>query len=492
MYLQQATAAPFQGTSEMSLHKFEEIKARQSQDRHRNNAARFQLFRALSDGRYRRGESLRLSNIANEYQLDGNSMLRIFRDLQALGMVTLSGEHSAIVISSDPKEMHEAYEIRAALEEMGGRAAAQALKGNTDELQYEVDAMRVAVQNDDLDAYAEHDVIFHRKILEASESDVLLRVWDSLHFDIRVRAAIGKVTGDLPVVVEEHQPIVDHLERGRGKEAGMLLRNHVETFLQLLKRSERISVFKRDMEVAKAVQNASFPQQSPSIPGLSVHSFYKPAQTIGGDYYDFLSLQDGRWGIAVGDVSGKGISAALVMASLQASLRTRALHPQADLSTLISDINRLVYKSSPVQFFASLFYAEYEPATRTLRYVNAGHNPPFVVRLNSWWCDVFQLKSGGTPVGALEGAQYPVTTFQLGIGDVLVAYTDGITEAEKTDGEMWGQQRLQRVLCSCGRQTPEKIIQCILDEVSAFTTGGSQKDDMTLVVVQVQEQQGLI
>src|SRR5438552_2581164 len=99
----------------MPLHKFDEIKARQFQDSHRNNAARFQLFRDLSDGRYRLGESLRLSNIATEYQLDGNSVLGIFTDLQALGMVTLSGEHSAVVISSDPKEMHEAYEIRAAL-----------------------------------------------------------------------------------------------------------------------------------------------------------------------------------------------------------------------------------------------------------------------------------------------------------------------------------------------------------------------------------------
>jgi sigma-B regulation protein RsbU (phosphoserine phosphatase) len=402
-------------------------------------------------------------------------------------MVTLSGEHSAVVRSADPKEMHEAYEIRAALEEMGGRAAARALKGSTGKLQDELDAMRLAVQNLDLDAYAEHDVKFHRKILQASENDVLLRVWDSLHFDIRVRAAIAKVTQNLPVVVEEHQPIIDHLERGQGKEAGLLLRDHVQTFLQLVKNSERRSVFKRDLEVARDVQNASFPQQNPTIPGLSVQSFYKPAQSIGGDYYDFLPLQDGRWGIAIGDVSGKGISAALVMASLQASLRTRALHPQADLSTLIGDINQLVYKSSPVHFYISLFYAEYQPATRTLRYVNAGHNPPFVLRRSSGWCDVFQLKPGGTPVGALEDTQYPVMTFQLEAGDVLVAYTDGITEAENADGQMWGQHRLEGLLCFRGRKTPQEIIQRILDQVSTFTEGGFQKDDMTLLVMQMEE-----
>jgi serine phosphatase RsbU (regulator of sigma subunit) len=470
----------------MSLHHHENTEATGARDGDRNRVARLQLFRDLSGGRYRPGESLVLDNIATEYQLDGDSVLEAFIDLQALGMVTLSGEHSAIVRSADPKEMYEAYEIRAALEEMGGRAAARALKGNTDELQYELEALRVAVQNRDLDAYAEHDVKFHRKILQASENDVLLRVWDSLHFDIRIRAAIGKVTGELPVVVEEHQPIIDHLERGRGKEAGLLLRNHVESVLQLLKRAERVSVIKRDLEVARDVQNASFPQQSPSIPGLSVQSFYKPAQSIGGDYYDFLPLQDERWGVAIGDVSGKGISAALVMASLQASLRTRALHPQADLSTLIADINRLVFKSSPVHFYVSLFYAEYQPATRTLRYVNAGHNPPFVLRRSSGWCEVFQLKSGGTPVGALEDSEYPVATFQLEIDDVLVAYTDGITEAENADGQMWGQQRLEKLLCLCGRQTSEEIVQRILDQVSAFTNGGSQKDDMTLLVMQVE------
>jgi sigma-B regulation protein RsbU (phosphoserine phosphatase) len=197
-------------------------------------------------------------------------------------------------------------------------------------------------------------------------------------------------------------------------------------------------------------------------------------------------LQDERWGIAIGDVSGKGISAALVMASLQASLRTRALHAQADLSTLIADINRLVFRSSPLHFYVSLFYAEYQPETRTLRYVNAGHNPPFVLRRSSGCCEVFQLKAGGTPVGALADSQYPVTTFQLEIDDVLVAYTDGITEAENADGQMWGQQRLERLLCLCGRQTSQEIIQCILDQVSAFTNGGSQKDDMTLLVMQVE------
>jgi len=132
--------------------------------------------------------------------------------------------------------------------------------------------------------------------------------------------------------------------------------------LEFLKKSESDSglhkAIRKDLEGAKDVQQAFFPPQSFSIPCLSCETFYQPARGIGGDYYDFLSLPEGRWGIAIGDVSGKGIGAALLMASLQASLRAQALHTHLELSTLIGDVNRLVYESSPTQYFASPFYAE--------------------------------------------------------------------------------------------------------------------------------------
>jgi DNA-binding GntR family transcriptional regulator len=187
--------------------------------------ARIRFVRDLVDGRYQLGERLLVAVIAKEYAFDCSSAVGVLADLHTLGMVTLSGPTSAFVRSPRPKEMYEAYAIRAALEEIGGRSAVASFKGNTSVQQREVDNMRVAVRNHDLDAYAEHDVIFHRSILEASQNDVLLRVWDSMIFDIRIRAAIGKVVSDLPEVVESHQPIVDALERGQGREAGLLLRN---------------------------------------------------------------------------------------------------------------------------------------------------------------------------------------------------------------------------------------------------------------------------
>lgn len=339
----------------MSCHDFQDSQTTRTDGNHNGSASkppRIRLLRDLLDGRYLKGQRLRLSNIAEEYGLDCDSASGVLADLHALGMVRLSEPTSAIVDSPNPREMHEAYEIRAALEEISGRAAAGSLKGNTAELRRELDAMRTAVRNQDLDSYAQHDVQFHRTILATSGNDVLLRVWDSLVFDVRIRAAIGKVMGDLPEVVESHQPIIDALERGQGKEAGLLLRNHVETFLQFLKKSELDSVFfHRDLEIARDVQNAFVPQRAPSIPGLSCEMIYRPAHSIGGDYYDFFPIQNGRWGIAIGDVSGKGIGAALIMASLQASVRAQALYPHSGPSTLINQVNRLVQESSPVDFW---------------------------------------------------------------------------------------------------------------------------------------------
>jgi serine phosphatase RsbU (regulator of sigma subunit) len=452
---------------------------------------RARLERDLFAGRYRPGQSVQLREIAAKYELDEQSVLKAFAEFQAVGMAKLSGNFSAIVQAPNPKEIQDAYEIRAGLEEIAGRTAAATLKGNTADLRRELEAMRLAVRDGNLDAYAEHDVRFHRAILKGSQNEVVLRVWDTLGFDLRIRAAIGKASKDLLEVVESHQPIIDALDRGRGREAALLLRNHVETFLEYLRKSESDSGFhkalRRDLEGAKDVQQAFFPPETLSIPCLSCETFYQPANEIGGDYYDFLSLQSGRWGIAIGDVSGKGIGAALLMASLQASLRAQALQPHLDLSALIENVNRLVYESSPTHSFASLFYAEYEPGTRVMKYVNAGHNPPIVVRPRNGSCDIYHLDAGGMPVGIFGDAQFPCTRFQFEVGDVFVAYTDGITEADNRQGEQWGVKRLENLLRSCSRATSEQIIRRILDEVSAFANGQPQRDDMTLVVMDVQQ-----
>ena len=275
-----------------------------------NGTERARLTKELLGGRYRPGQSVQLREIAEEYKLDNESVFKTLAEFQSFGMATLSGNSSAIIHSPNSKEMQEAYEIRAALEEIAGRTAATNLKGKTAGLQCELEGMRAAVRKGNLDAYAEHDVKFHRSILKASDNQVLLRVWDILGFDLRIRAAIGKVSKNLPEVVESHQPILEALEKGRGREAALLMRNHVETFLEYLKKSEAESgiqrAMRRDLEGAKDVQQAFFPPRSLSIPCISCETFYQPAHGIGGDYYDLLSLPDGRWGIAIGMYPEKG------------------------------------------------------------------------------------------------------------------------------------------------------------------------------------------
>ena len=269
------------------------------------------------------------------------------------------------------------------------------------------------------------------------------------------------------------------------------MRNHVETVVEFLKKSESESEFngvlRNDLENAKEVHRAFFPRKTPSIPGLACETFYRRARDIGGDYYDFLPLQDDHWGIAIGDACGKGIGAALLMASLQASLRAQAMHAYSDLSTLIADVDRLVLAASPKHLYASLFYAEYEVAKRELRYVNAGHNAPIVLRWKLDQCEVFRLEPSGTPLGLLESPQFTSTAFQLEKGDVFVAYTDGITESENACGEPWGQERLESLLRACRDCAPPQIVSRILDDVVPFAKDRPQKDDMTLLVAAVKD-----
>jgi sigma-B regulation protein RsbU (phosphoserine phosphatase) len=164
------------------------------------------------------------------------------------------------------------------------------------------------------------------------------------------------------------------------------------------------------------------------------------------------------------------------------------MHAHSDLSNLIADVDGLVLAVSPKHLYASLFYSEYDTATRVLSYVNAGHNAPIVLRWENSRCDVFHLGSTGTALGLLEGSQFTSTIFQLEKGDVFVAYTDGIMDSENHCGESWGQERLETLLRACRDCTPAQIVDRILDEILAFSKDGSQKDDMTLVVAAVKDE----
>ncbi len=256
-----------------------------------------------------------------------------------------------------------------------------------------------------------------------------------------------------------------------------------ETIRQEIAQRERLD---RELEIARDVQQHLFPQTLPRVDGLDFAGYCRPVEGVGGDYYDFLRLPPASLGVAVGDVSGKGIAAALMMASLQASLRGQTIRPCETLAEMIQNINRLVYDASSDSRYATFFYAQYDPASRILRYVNAGHNPPIVFRKGDQVRDVQRLEDGGTVVGLFADCHFDEGRVELQSGDVLVAFTDGISEAMNQLDEEFEEERLIEVLRGHKARTAADLISEILERVDAFRADARQHDDMTLVVVRVQ------
>jgi len=241
----------------------------------------------------------------------------------------------------------------------------------------------------------------------------------------------------------------------------------------------------RELEIAREVQERLFPQRLPLAPGLDYRGQCRPAREVGGDYYDFLELPEGKLGIAIGDVSGKGIGAALLMASLEASLRALALVCD-DLADLMNRVNSLVLDASSASRYATLFYAEYDPRSRQLCYVNAGHNPPVILRKSEAGFTVFRLENGGPVVGLLR-EHYEQQSFVLEPGDLIVLFTDGISESMNARDQEWGEERLIKFSKTCFGLPALEVTDRIMAAAEAFAAGASQHDDMTLVVLRILE-----
>jgi sigma-B regulation protein RsbU (phosphoserine phosphatase) len=239
----------------------------------------------------------------------------------------------------------------------------------------------------------------------------------------------------------------------------------------------------RELEIAQEVQAHFFPQRLPRVPGLDYCGQCWPAREVGGDYYDFLELPEGKLGIAIGDVSGKGIGAALMMASLEASLRGQAAVSH-DLAELMTRVNKLVYEASSANRFATLFYAEYDPRSRQLSYVNAGHNPPVILRKSDQECEVLRLETGGPVIGLLPQC-YQHQSFPLEPGDQIVLFTDGVSESMNARDEEWGEDRLIEFAKTCQGLPASEAMAQIRAAAEAFAAGAAQHDDMTLVVLRV-------
>jgi serine phosphatase RsbU (regulator of sigma subunit) len=259
---------------------------------------------------------------------------------------------------------------------------------------------------------------------------------------------------------------------------GFLLMN----LLVLLEVADRLSL-KRDLEVAREIQQAMLPEGLWSNPGVEAFGLTKPANTVGGDFYDILPQPDGRVIVALGDVAGKASPAALLMALLLAMLRT-LVDENLEIAALVERLNVQVARHAPPSRFITLFVASYDPRTGDMQFVNAGQTPPLLRRQNG---AIERLMTGGIALGMFAGATYEAGTAHLEPGDALVAYSDGITEAEDPTGEPFDEAGLERTLALYPGTFPEataaSVGQAIFDAVERHRRDSRLGDDLSVLVL---------
>jgi sigma-B regulation protein RsbU (phosphoserine phosphatase) len=245
--------------------------------------------------------------------------------------------------------------------------------------------------------------------------------------------------------------------------------------------AERIEAEQRaahEMEIARQVQARLFPQKQPALATLDYAGRCVQARQVGGDYYDFLDLGPGKLGVLLADIAGKGISGALLMANLQANLRSQYAIALEDPSRLLRSVNQLFFENTAESSYATLFFADYDDASRRLRYVNCGHNPPVLLRAGG---KAERLSATTTVLGLFDDWECPVEEQTLHPADILVLFSDGVTEAQSVDGEDFGESRLLGAIREHQRLSPSELLNRLLDIVQQFS-GTEQADDITLVV----------
>ncbi len=238
----------------------------------------------------------------------------------------------------------------------------------------------------------------------------------------------------------------------------------------------------RELQLAMEIQQRFQPTAPPIVPGYEFQGISFPCYEIGGDYYDFIQREDGRLVIALGDVSGKGTAAALLMSSLHAAIHAQTGSHDTLVQT-ISAVNRYLAENIPPNRFVTLFYAELDPESGAVSFLNAGHNPPLIVHAAG---TVEQLASGGLPLGIKADADYREGRTHLQLGDVLVIYSDGVTEAASPNGEEFGPTRLYEVVSRNVDASAAGIRDRIESALTKFSQGTQAADDITLVIVKRQ------
>jgi sigma-B regulation protein RsbU (phosphoserine phosphatase) len=252
---------------------------------------------------------------------------------------------------------------------------------------------------------------------------------------------------------------------------------------RLRKEAEVARLLLREMEIARDVQQHLLPQAQPSIPGLDYAGYCRSAELVGGDYYDFLPMPDGGFLFTLGDVSGKGIGAAVLMASMQASLRSQAVKTPVSIAALIGDLNKAAYLFTTADKYSTLFCGMLDVRTRKLTYVNAGQVRPMLLRSGDG--QVERLDGGGFPVGMLDASEYDEGEVLLQPGDTVLCFSDGISEATNAKNEMWNESEVEKIVRTCHGLTARQLIDLLVESTDRFTGEAEQADDMTVVAIRV-------
>ena len=234
----------------------------------------------------------------------------------------------------------------------------------------------------------------------------------------------------------------------------------------------------RDLEQAAEIQRSFLPDGAPVVAGAELAGYNAACRTVGGDYYDFFTYPNGRVAMVLGDVSGKGMPASLMMAGLQERVQVLADEPQ-NLAAVMNRLNKITCKKCPSNRFITFFFCVLDPATGELAYCNAGHNPPVIVRANG---AVEYLDGGGTVLGILSIANYSEYRAKLELGDALAIYSDGVTEATNAKDEEFGDERFAEVLAANRQRSAAEIVAAVTQALTEFAAGSPPADDITLVV----------
>ncbi len=235
----------------------------------------------------------------------------------------------------------------------------------------------------------------------------------------------------------------------------------------------------QELRVARVIQHTLLPKSVPELEGYQIATYYQPAREVGGDFYNFLKLEDGRLGLVVGDAAGEGVPAALVMANTQSVLRAVAQRGGITPEHVLAEANEVLYAYVPPNMFVTCFYAILEPKSATLSYANAGHDLPYLHRTGG---DAEELRARGMPLGLMPAMGYEEKQTTLQAGDAVLFYSDGLVEAHDPKGEMFGFPRLQSLVAKYGEE--RSLGETLLEELYSFVgEGWEQEDDITLLTL---------